>query len=1003
MASESEASTSRSPSPEVTPFATKSQHARMSTLSLATSTIDDLTLALTSFSSPPTPEPAPLACCCGRGDECDATRSWNRVRAKLERGLTLSAEVGQALLQRHEAYVRKYNALEEQASDTARMLLEARERAEALQQANDALSRRLDDMMHDYTDAEKRLGHALMSHDVSDSSNKALLQELDTARAVIERLSAQNARAVGWDMKLAAAIQDADDLKAELDSERHRTKVAETKCSAALERCAKLEADIHFAGEELEHLRATRSEFSQDILDDARARLRTMQGAGSLPGSGSIGPTREVTEILETLVADNEVLKKDTAELQNLLAESREDNRVLRDELEEAKATALGVGPVGVSTPTSSTWYQQSSGRVTPSFRSHRHTDSIGPRSPGLGGLRGFRLGSPHVKTAPLDLEPDDSVSTHNRRPSQVTLDLDPTSTVEGERPRSHRPLMLLTRERGVQTDVVATTGRDPVTVTVPTPPVPGTSPRPSIRSDKKSAAASTPVDAYSETSSILDSGSSHRPTGSLGSAGAGSGMLGSLVTQMMALLQRLREADVPTLSARLKRQQLLGAGGDHAVGAAGALAGIAAGLGIGPAADRERQTRDVLGHLSRTTIDRVVREAGRVDVALPQDETASVARREMRALLTLMREIFIELGRLRADVNEIVLNPAGASKFAEDVMNAEHVSAAADNAPKRSKTTPSASTGGGAGAWIAPISKLFGGGGGGSSGAGVTDPRAELGAAQRPRTPAPRIVSKVGATVGASHTTAHVGFSKSGTRGVSTAWDEAVPSASTSTLALPSSSSALGLTSAASEGTSASRVLELFAGAPQPRERDRDWVVLPRDVGTGTGTVRAKHAKNRLSRNLDALSFDGPGGPDRPEPGEAQVTRTLRGRGLSDSSIRSTFLADAERDAPPVPQPGVGAGLGAGVFGAFSRRVQGFAHYYPTSASTSVTGSPVFASAAAARARSPVGMPATGVAMPIPISASARLLRGVVADSANSSVRDESAIERQISRGKNF
>ncbi|EJD36583.1 hypothetical protein AURDEDRAFT_188345 [Auricularia subglabra TFB-10046 SS5] len=996
MASESEASTSRSPSPEVTPFATKSQHARLSTLSLATSTIDDLTLALTSFSSPPTPEPAPLACCCGRGDDCDATRSWNRVRAKLERGLTLSAEVGQALLQRHEAYVRKYNALEEQASDTARMLVEARERAEALQQTNDALSKRLDDMMHDYTDAEKRLGHALMSHDVSDSSNKALLQELDTARSVIERLSAQNARAVGWDMKLAASIQDADDLKAELDSERHRTKVAETKCSAAMERCAKLEADIHFAGEELEHLRATRSEFSQDILDDARARLRALQGAGSLPGSGSVGPTREVTEILETLVADNEVLKKDTAELQNLLAESREDNRILRDELEEAKAVALGAGPVGVSTPTSSTWYQQTSGRVTPSFRSHRPTDSIGPRSPGLGGLRGFRFGSPHVKPAPLDLEPDDSVSSHNRRQSQVTLEIDPSATVEDERPRSHRPLMLLTRERGVQTDVVATTGRDPVTITVPTPPAPGTSPRPSIRSDKKSAAASTPVDAYSETSSILDSGSSHRPTGSLGSAGAGTGMLGSLVTQMMALLQRLREVDVPTLSARLKRQQLLGAGGDHTAGAAGALAGIAAGLGIGPAADRDRQTRDVLGHLSRTTIDRVVREAGRVDVSLPQDETASVARREMRALLTLLREIFVELGRLKADINEIVLNPAGAAKFAEDVMNAEHVSAAANNAPKRTKTAPSTSTGGGGGGWIAPISKLFGGGGGGSSsGSGIVDPRAELGA-QRPRTPAPRIVSKVGATVGASHTTAHVGFSKSGTRGVSTAWDDvAAPVASAST-------SVLGLTSAASEGTSASRVLELFAGAPQPRERDRDWVVLPRDVavGTGSGTVRAKHAKNRLSRNLDALSFDGPGGPDRPEPGEAQVTRTLRSRGLSDSSIRSTFLADAERDQPAVPQPGVGAGMG--MFGAFSKRVQGFAHYYPTSVSTSVTGSPVFASAAAARARSPVGIP-SATAMPIPVSASARLLRGVVADSANSSVRDESAIERQISRGKNF
>lgn len=51
----------------------------------------------------------------------------------------------------------------------------------------------------------------------------------------------------------------------------------------------------------------------------------------------------EVANIMESLVADNEALKKETAELQNLLAESRDDLRNIREELDEAKAAVTSV------------------------------------------------------------------------------------------------------------------------------------------------------------------------------------------------------------------------------------------------------------------------------------------------------------------------------------------------------------------------------------------------------------------------------------------------------------------------------------------------------------------------------------------------------------------------------------------------------------------------------------------------------------------------------------
>ena len=46
----------------------------------------------------------------------------------------------------------------------------------------------------------------------------------------------------------------------------------------------------------------------------------------------------DVMKVLESLVADNEALKRDNAELQNLLVESREDLRALQEEVQERRA-----------------------------------------------------------------------------------------------------------------------------------------------------------------------------------------------------------------------------------------------------------------------------------------------------------------------------------------------------------------------------------------------------------------------------------------------------------------------------------------------------------------------------------------------------------------------------------------------------------------------------------------------------------------------------------------
>ncbi|KAG1772190.1 hypothetical protein EV702DRAFT_1246573 [Suillus placidus] len=81
-----------------------------SSLYHANSNIDDLTLALMNLSQVSSLESQQNICCCCGSTECQAMKSWLDSKEKLKKRLHLSAEVGSALLQRHEAYVRQHES-----------------------------------------------------------------------------------------------------------------------------------------------------------------------------------------------------------------------------------------------------------------------------------------------------------------------------------------------------------------------------------------------------------------------------------------------------------------------------------------------------------------------------------------------------------------------------------------------------------------------------------------------------------------------------------------------------------------------------------------------------------------------------------------------------------------------------------------------------------------------------------------------------------------------------
>ena len=371
--------------------------------------------------------------------------------------------------------------------------------------------------------------------------------------------------------------------------------------------------------------------------------------------------------------------------------------------------------------------------------------------------------------------------------------------------------------------------------------------------------------------------------------------VLSSVLDRASSLLHRLVLSDALTLTNRLKRQHLTG---------------------------------DV-SHLSRTTVGSIVSEAvllrSNFRSLLEDDKIITVCtRKDLRALFNLLKDAFNELGELRMALNDVILDPSLAPKISEAVMNP-------------SKALAGKETAGGAAGWIAPIVKLFQGGEEKptSSSSSSTSTHGFLksgnrGSASAAQRPAPRVAPKLSPALSASTTTVNVEF-QSGSAG------RAITSTHS---AHPSSSEAANYGGQQIPGEetrpkTSVNVMGIFAGAPKPGSPQDPWIVVTKPtrkppspmsqradqglheatqgLGNGTLTVgrNALKINSQLSRVVDAV-IDVQSPTVAAPPSDYQATLTQRGmrpRGLSDSSIRTSFLSNTEGR----PGPGEGKQPGGG------------------------------------------------------------------------------------------
>ena len=372
--------------------------------------------------------------------------------------------------------------------------------------------------------------------------------------------------------------------------------------------------------------------------------------------------------------------------------------------------------------------------------------------------------------------------------------------------------------------------------------------------------------------------------------------VVAAIIEKVTGFLVRMIQADVRTLTNRLKRQHLLPPGGDAR-------------------------------HLSHSTISSIVNEVANLrppgtgrDDATSNPSLLTVTRGDIKALLKLFKDTFTELGMLREQINEVIFDPSVAQKLRKEVIESDLV--------KGEQRSTSAM-----GGWIAPIQKLFTSQSAAlppaletsAASASTSKPSPEVGRGKAP----PRMAPKLAPAISASSTTVKVEFSSSGVRKTDTS-DGSLRDSSSSNISLKPPIHVTGHTAlrrpiALPPPTSRS-LMGIFAGAPQsvanPSLGAQKWEAPPNSDKNQArqirGTASAVHLRqpsarnpsaatigrsamtpksNRLSRNVDAVIDQKDN--QVPDFHESLLERTLRPRGLSDSSIHTTFLKEMIDSAP--------------------------------------------------------------------------------------------------------
>ncbi|KAI5303837.1 hypothetical protein KEM56_007137 [Ascosphaera pollenicola] len=275
-----------------------------------------------------------LSCCCGNPD-CVKLQQNSAALADLERDVQTAAQLGQALLKRHETYV-----ADSEKERKAMML-----RIEQLEQEKREMEQDNGTMIEENRELLKQLELLNKTIIDSDTEIKGMAVTLQTTKNDMHSL-AQSA------MRVALLEDQINQMEIEQVELNEQLELAREDESAAISRWKKAEYMLQHLENELVQLekesreererhnkvieRMERRRAVEKELETAAARLKGAAAASSslgLPGHSSLDEPDIVTSFVSDILQDNATLQAGIVELRDMLDSSNDEVQVLRDQL----------------------------------------------------------------------------------------------------------------------------------------------------------------------------------------------------------------------------------------------------------------------------------------------------------------------------------------------------------------------------------------------------------------------------------------------------------------------------------------------------------------------------------------------------------------------------------------------------------------------------------------------------------------------------------------------
>ncbi|KAI1056130.1 hypothetical protein LB507_002442 [Fusarium sp. FIESC RH6] len=270
-----------------------------------------------------------MTCCCGRID-CALLKKNCSILETVEKDVHTAAQLGQALLARHEAYM----------ADAERDRLSLSSRIEQLEMAKQELEAENALKIEENRNLLDQL--ELMNNSVSESDTKikSLEASLLSSQQAVRRLESAVLRAEDAERHIHLLELEQDDLYHELRSTKEDARSHAQRCKEAQRGIMDMQDQLERMEEEAREERERHAEVMGRMERQRKVEQQLNTAAGRLKGAAASKTLQEpkagnpvVNHFVRDLLQDNANLQLGMAELREMLLNSNDEIQSLREQL----------------------------------------------------------------------------------------------------------------------------------------------------------------------------------------------------------------------------------------------------------------------------------------------------------------------------------------------------------------------------------------------------------------------------------------------------------------------------------------------------------------------------------------------------------------------------------------------------------------------------------------------------------------------------------------------